>query len=91
MFHVLFDVFPLILTKICDRNINITCLFIVLVFEEKVNEILTYYEVLLITYIIATCTCRSLGDYRHRGGRLKTYIALKIKAVGRIMTLALFP
>ena len=36
--------FCLILTKICDRNINITCLFIVLVFEEKVNEILTYNQ-----------------------------------------------
>ena len=42
VFHILFDVFCLILTKICDRNINITCLFIVLVFQEKVNEILTY-------------------------------------------------
>ena len=41
VFLVLFDVFSLILTKICDRNINITCRFIVLVFEEKVNEILT--------------------------------------------------
>ena len=39
-------------------------------------------------YIIVTCTCRSLGDYRHLGGRLKTHIALKIKAVGRKMSLA---
>ena len=38
--------------------------------------------------IIVTCTCRSLGDYRHLGGRLKLHIALKIKAVGRLMTLA---
>ena len=38
--------------------------------------------------IIVTCTCRSLGDYRHLGGRLKTHIALKIKAVGRLMSLS---
>ena len=47
VFHILFDVFCLILTKICDRNINITCLFIVLVFEEKVNEILTYNGIIV--------------------------------------------
>ena len=40
------------------------------------------------TDIIVTCTCRSLGDYRHLGGRLKLHIALKIKAVGRLMTLS---
>ena len=38
--------------------------------------------------VIVTCTCRSLGDYRHLGGRLKLHIALKIKAVGRLMTLS---
>ena len=56
MFHILFDVFCLILTKICDRNINITCLFIVLVFEEKVNEILTYNAIIvqLILYYYTT-------------------------------------
>ena len=36
--------------------------------------------------IIVTFTCRSLGDYRHLGGRLKLHI--KIKAVGRLMTLS---
>ena len=56
MFHILFDVLCLILTKICDRNINITCLFIVLVFEEKVNEILTYNAIIvqLILYYYTT-------------------------------------
>ena len=39
-------------------------------------------------WIIVTCTCRSLGDYRHLGGRLKTHIALKIKAVEPIMSLS---
>ena len=48
--------FCLILTKICDWNINITCLFIVLVFEEKVNEILTYNAIIvqLILYYYTT-------------------------------------
>ena len=56
VFHILFDVFCLILTKICDRNINITCLFIVLVFKEKVNEILTYNAIIvtLILYFYTT-------------------------------------
>ena len=54
VFHILFYVFCLIPTKICDRNINITCLFIVLVFEEKANEILTYNAIIvqLILYYI---------------------------------------
>ena len=42
----------------------------------------------LLPFIIGTCTCRSLGDYRHLGGRLKAHIALKIKAVGRLMSLS---
>ena len=56
VFYILFDVFCLILTKICNRNINITCLFIVLVFEEKVNEILTYNAIIvqLILYYYIT-------------------------------------
>ena len=37
--------------------------------------------------IIVTCTGRSLGDYRHLGGRLKLHMALKVKAVGRIMVI----
>ena len=52
----LFDVFSSILTKICDWNINITCLFIVLVFEVKVNEIITYNAIIvqLILYYYTT-------------------------------------
>ena len=48
--------FCLILTKIRDLNINITCLFIVLVFEEKINEILTYNAIIvqLILYYYTT-------------------------------------
>ena len=46
------------MTKICDRNVYkiITCLFIVLVFEVKVNEILTYNAIIvqLILYYYTT-------------------------------------
>ena len=64
MFCLMF--FCLILTKICDRNMTkicdrniykiITCLFIVLIFELKVNETLTNNAIIvqLILYYYAT-------------------------------------
>ena len=64
VFHILFDV-CLILTKICERNINITCVFIVLVFEEKVNEILTYNAIIvqhiLYYYMYYIISCSAIG------------------------------